>query len=73
MPQIGNAEIGRRLERIEKKLDETTNIYVSREGHQYLVERVKNLENAQTWAFRLMAGAFLGLIIEAIVLILRAQ
>lgn len=78
-------ELARRLQRVEDKLDEriaTVDMLRSQEklfeardiGHlaeiATLKERVSRIESANTALSRLVIGAFLGLLVQAVVLVL---
>lgn len=71
------AEVIRRLASIERKMDErafvSSDVYHAEksaaiEARRRLEERVEKLEDAQTWATRAIAGAFLMILIEGAML-----
>lgn len=77
---ISVGEIARRLTRIEGKLDQqlfvTQDVYkaekqAAMDARAAQNERINKLEDSQTWAFRMMAAAFIGLIVEGAVLALK--
>lgn len=73
--EVTLGELARRLTRIEGKLDQQ--IYVPRDLYESQRrddrERLTKLEDTMTWAFRLVGAAFLGIILEGILLFAGAR
>jgi hypothetical protein len=71
-PDVTLAELLRRLNRIESKID--SSVFVSKDIFELVMkstnDRLSKVEAAQTWATRLMIGAFTTILAEGAILAL---